>query len=106
MDFLKERHRPLYMGIVNGEIGTKDAIARIEATLSIGETFDSPICLDDEMGDTSKLIVYQNEDGEEHHWLYWLGFWNSFVDEPFWPLHITKRELPLIVDMLQVMEMA
>ena len=107
IDFLKERHTQLYLDIVTGRMGTKDALAGIEAKLSIGETLDSPIPIEDlELKGTSKLIIYQNEQGEETHWLYWLGFWNTFCDEPFWPFHITKKELPLVVDIMQIAEMA
>lgn len=105
INFLRDRHNSLYSGVVNGTIGTKDALARIETTISIGETLDSPVCLDDEMENPAKLLIYNDEHGRPHHWVYWLGFWNDFCDEPFWPLSKTIQELPLVVDIMQVMEM-
>ena len=86
--FLKERHREVLRSIMEIDRTEQSACDILTACLSAGESIDSEVCLGDELGDPT---FYRGPDRD--HWLYWLGFWNEFVDEPFWPMTHCQQTL-------------
>ena len=97
IEFLKERHKEVLRLIMEEHRTEESACDILTACLSVGESIDSEICLGDELGDPT---FYRGDDRD--HWMYWLGFWNEFVDEPFWPMtHVSRHLIPATVKILQ-----
>ena len=101
IDFLKEYHIETYLAIATGDCDRGQAIGRVHAIISTGEVLDSPYCLDDEIHDRSHF----RQDKFGDHWVYWIGFWHVFMDEPFWPLHVMAKDvIPSAIDIIQNVE--